>query len=226
MTQTPTSKKHSRAKQPKKVLTTHVLFVLDESGSMQSTATDVRGGFNTYVEQLKGDGNTYSLTAIKFGTKVRPLFTNLPLEQVPLLTPENYLPLDSTALYDAIGYALDEAEKAWGMKDKPYGEDKFILIIMTDGFENASKQYSKEAITARLKRREEAGNWTLVYMGADQDAWAVAQGLGFVQGNVLSYASNATNTAFASLATSTSTTSGSSAPSSRSFFSGGSEKKQ
>lgn len=56
-----------------KPLKTNVIFILDESGSMCGTATDVRGGFNTYIEKIKGDGNEYSLTAIKFETKVTPL---------------------------------------------------------------------------------------------------------------------------------------------------------
>ncbi len=215
---TQAARKRVKKQEQPALLKTNVIFVIDESGSMQNTASDVRGGFNTYVEKIKSDGNGYSLTAIKFGTTVRPLFANLPLEQVPVLTEANYMPLDSTALYDAIGYVLDEAKKQWGTDEKPYGEEKFILIIMTDGFENASKTFSKEAITARLKRCEEAGNWTLVYMGADQDAWAIASNLGFAQGNVLSYASAEAGTVFNSLAASTTNTSSSTNVSSRSFF--------
>ena len=199
-------------------LKTNVIFILDESGSMSSTASDVRGGFNTYIEKIKSDGNQYSLSTIKFGTTVRPLFTNQPLDQVPLLTEQNYMPLDSTALYDAIGFALSEACKYWGTDEKPYGTDRFIVIIMTDGFENASKKFSKEEITAKIKRREAAGNWTFVYMGADQDAWSVAGNLGFAQGNVMSYASTSTNAVFSNLATSTTTASSSTVTQTRGFF--------
>ncbi len=218
MTQTATTRKRVKKQEQAAPLKTNVIFVIDESGSMQGTASDVRGGFNAYVEKIKGDGNKYSLTAIKFGTTVRPLFANLPLDKVPTLTTENYMPSDSTALYDAIGHALDEAKKQWGTDKKPYGSEKFILIIMTDGFENASKTCSKETITARLKRREDAGNWTLVYMGADQDAWGIASTLGFAQGNVLSYASADAGVVFNSLAESTTATSGSTNISTRSFF--------
>ena len=217
MTQTATTK---TTKSRKTVLKTHVIFIIDESGSMQSAASDIRGGFNTYVEKLKGDGNDYTLTAIKFGTSVRPLFASLSLEDVPPLTPENYMPLDSTALYDAIGYGLDEAKEQFSTEKKPYGKDRFLFIIMTDGFENASKKFSKESITARMKRREEAGNWTFVYLGADQDAWAIASNLGFAQGNVLSYAAAATNTTFGILARSTTTASNTSSTNTRTFFDG------
>lgn len=185
---------------------TRLLVVLDESGSMAAAASDVRGGFNAYVETLRHDGNRYRMTAIKFGTTVRPLWSDLPLSEVPPLSLENYTPLDTTALYDAVGAALDDARTRFGTPEKPYGVDKVILVIVTDGYENASRRYGKEEITARLARRQAAGNWTLVYMGADQDAWQSAQVLGLSQGNVLSYASKETTQAFRSLALSTSAT--------------------
>lgn len=197
---------------------TNVIFILDESGSMSIAASDVRGGFNTYVERLKSDGNDYSLSALKFGTKVRPLFANLPLSEVPLLTEANYQPRDSTALYDAIGSALAEAKRQWGTEKKPYGKDRVIVVIMTDGFENASREYGKEVIITEMKQREAAGNWTFVYLGADQDAWSIASNLGFAQGNVMSYASASTNSAFYRLASSTSAACSTNARSVGGFF--------
>jgi len=213
-TQAKSTKKTKKAKTPK----TNVIFIIDESGSMMSTASDVRGGFNGYVEKLKEDGNDYSLTAIKFGTKVRPLFENLTLDKVPLLTAENYMPLDSTALYDAIGHGMAVAKDQWGTKDKPYGEDRVLFIIMTDGYENASKEFRKEDIAAKIKRREEASNWTFTYLGADQDAWAVASNLGFAQGNVMSYASGQTNQVFSRLANATTTASSATSTQTYGFF--------
>lgn len=214
-----------KAKQSKKQKTktakTNVIFIIDESGSMSATANDVRGGFNSYVNQLKVDGNQYSLTAIKFGTKARPLFANLPLEKAPELTDKNYTPLDTTALYDAIGYGMSVAKDQWETLDKPYGEDPVIFIIMTDGYENASKEHNKDMIAAEIKKREQAGNWTFVYLGADQDAWSIASGLGFAQGNVMSYASSNTVETYQALANATSTTAGSGYGQTRSFFGGG-----
>jgi len=199
-----------------KPLKTNVIFILDGSGSMCGTATDVRGGFNTYIEKIKGDGNEYTLSAIKFGSKVELLFSNLPLEQVPLLTEKNYMPCGTTALYDAIGFALAEVKMA--------DEDRFIVIIMTDGFENASQKFSKEMITSKIELREKIGNWTFVYMGADQDAWAVASNLGFAQGNVMSFASTTTGTVFHNLASTTTTASSGTARSVKTFFTGDEEK--
>lgn len=196
----PTTKKTKKTSEKQ----TNVIFIIDESGSMAPTASDVRGGFNTYVEKLKGDGNKYSLTAIKFGSKVRPLFENLALNEVPKLTEENYMPLDSTALYDAIGHGLAVAKEQWGNDTKPHGGNPVIMIIMTDGFENASRECKKDMIIAEIKKREDAGNWTFVYLGADQDAWSLASDLGFAKGNVMSYASSNTVQTFNRLSEATS----------------------
>lgn len=164
---------------------THIIFLLDESGSMAATASDVRGGFDTYIESIKDDGNVYRLTVTKFGDEVRPLWKNLPLDEVPALDEKNYLPFGSTALYDAIGFTLDST-KTLGTKEYPYGEEPVILVIATDGHENASRKCTREAITARLKRRQDAKNWTIVYMGANVDTWEAEQ-LGIAAGNILTY---------------------------------------
>ncbi len=82
-------------------------------------------------------------------------------------------------------------------------------------------KFLKEEITAKISLREEAGNWTFVYMGADQDAWSVASNLGFAQGNVMSYASASTAASFNNLASSTTATSCSASTQTRGFFTGG-----
>lgn len=185
---------------------THVIFIIDESGSMEVAAHDVRGGFNQFVSTLRSDGLPYTLTAIKFGTRVRPLFANLSLEQVPLLSEKNYIPMDTTALYDALGYVFEEAKREFGTQAHPFGTEPVICLIMTDGFENASRSFEKATIVTEIKARTDAGNWSFIYMGADQDAWSEARKLGITQGNTLSYASATTEHAFASAAFSTSAT--------------------
>lgn len=208
----------TQTRRAKKPAMTHITFLIDESGSMAPTAADVRGGFNAYVDHLAGDGNTYRLSIIKFGSHVRPLCANLPLAEVPRLTEENYRPLDTTALYDAIGYGLAEAQRLRGTTRKPYGRERELFIIMTDGFENSSREYTRNAIVTGIKQREEAGNWTFVYLGADQDAWAIGQDLGLAKGNVLSYHSAESGTMFRSLATASSATAGSALPHTVNFF--------
>jgi uncharacterized protein YegL len=156
---------------------------------MASKAADVRGGFNEYVASLGDDtANAYRLTAVTFDTTVTTLFTDAPLYQVPVLDDQNYRPGGNTALYDALGVSLEELTSAIHTETQPFGEERALIIVMTDGEENSSRRYSKDQAVKMIVDREAAGNWTFVYLGADQDAWLAASGLGFKHGNVATFA--------------------------------------
>jgi len=196
----------------------HVLFVIDSSGSMGPKASDVRGGFNTYVSTLREDiQSAYRLTAVTFDTQVKTLFTDMPLAEVPQLDSSNYRPGGNTALYDALGVSLDELTSAIRREDHPYGIDRALVIVMTDGQENSSRRFTKQQVSDGIKGREAAGNWTFVYLGADQDAWAASEGLGFARGNVQAYSADATPAMFRRLSRSTMRFSASMAPQSSEF---------
>jgi site-specific DNA recombinase len=196
----------------------HVLFVIDSSGSMEPKAADVRGGFNSYVSTLREDTQSaYRLTAVTFDTQVKTLFTDVPLAEVPPLDSSNYRPGGNTALYDALGVSLDELTSALRQEDHPYGTDRVLVIVMTDGQENSSRRFSKQQVSDGITGREAAGNWTFVYLGADQDAWASSEDLGFAQGNVAGYAGSSTPAMFRRLSRSTMRFSASSAPQMRNF---------
>jgi hypothetical protein len=199
-------------------ITTRLLFLIDESGSMgeRGKDRDVRGGFNTYIEKLQKDSYHYTLTAIPFNTIVKDsIFSSAPLGDTVRLTEKNYSPAGGTALLDAIGVVVSRT-----LEDKHVDltHDRFTCIIMTDGEENSSKLYTKDQITQRMKELEQRGNWTFVYMGADPAAWTAASVLGFAQGNVLKFASADIGDAYTSLAASTTASSGTSNLSSTRYF--------
>lgn len=156
---------------------TEVVFVIDGSGSMVPKATDVREGFNAYVSELKKQAKEekdYTLTAVVFNTKVFPLFTQSSLSKVPELTSKNYAPGGNTALYDAIGEGLEEI--------KTKKNSQYIMVIMTDGEENSSRKFSRAHITEKIKSFENRGNWTFVYLGADQDSFGQSRNIGINAG--------------------------------------------
>ena len=203
---------------PQDVTPVHVLFVIDSSGSMGPKADDVRGGFNSYVDQLREEkAGDYRLTAVTFDTQVATLFTDVRLTEVPTLDTSNYRTGGNTALYDALGVSLAEQTSAIRKEDAPYGTERVLVIVMTDGNENSSRRFSKEQVTGEIQQREAAGNWTFVYLGADQDAWAAAQGLGFAAGNVKAYRSVDTKDVFQKLSRSTTRYSASSVVQSKNF---------
>lgn len=203
-----------------------VIFVIDGSGSMATKATDVRGGFNTYVEELKKDPNAkdYTISATVFNTGVFPLFKQRSLEEVPLLTEQNYMPGGGTALYDAIADTVDKIKDTkinfcgtcgkkrgkepefcatCGEKLTNGGGSAFIVIIMTDGEENSSQRFRKHHIVNKIQGKEKLGNWSFVYMGANQDAMLEGSAIGIQQGNAISYDTSYTKSYYSRLAAST-----------------------
>lgn len=157
--------------------TTHVLFVTDMSGSMTSLADDVRGGFNTYVDDLKKDAaGKYRLTVTLFDDRFESLCVAAKLKDVPRLTEQNYKPRASTALLDAVGKTVTEFDaRVPTLADG----DRVLVVVQTDGAENASREFTRDLIATLIKEREATGKWSFIYLGAGVDAWSQAGGMGF-----------------------------------------------
>lgn len=159
--------------------TTHVLLVTDMSGSMGHLADDVRGGFNTYVAGLKGKPGSYRLTATLFDQRYMPLCVDADLATVPELTGDNYSPAGSTALLDAVGRTVGEFETRAKLGDA----DRVLVVIQTDGQENASREWTWAAVQGLIKDREATGKWSFVYLGAGADTWDQANRMGVAGAN-------------------------------------------
>lgn len=157
--------------------TTHVLMVTDMSGSMGPLVEDVRGGFNSYVAELrKDDAAKYRLTVTLFDTEFIPLCVSAKLKDVPELTRDNYRARGMTALIDAVGKTVAEFDaKTPTLADG----DRVLVVVQTDGQENASREFRTEQVAELIKAREATGKWSFVFLGAGPDAWAQASGMGF-----------------------------------------------
>lgn len=207
-------------KKSKKLAFTRILYIIDQSGSIAASkaTSDVMGGFNTYMEQIATDGNTYRASVVLFNDTVTKLCNDVPLAEVPRLTETNYAPSGWTALDDAIGMTLETAKTTWGTKTKPWGTEPVILFINTDGLENASKLYTRQQVITLLQEAQAAGNWTVTYIGANHDAWSVGQSLGLHQGNTLTYDQKDVSQVYRRMATNTSASATMGITSSRTFF--------
>lgn len=162
--------------------TTHVLFVTDMSGSMGNIADDVRGGFNSYVADLRADAERrYRLTAVVFDERIETLCSAAKLRDVPEMTRANYMPRGMTALLDAVGRAVVGLDGSVSLGD----EDRVLVVVQTDGAENASREYRREAIAGLIKEREATGKWSFVYLGVGSESWMQAGGMGFASGSTV-----------------------------------------
>jgi uncharacterized protein YegL len=165
-----------RRKQPRN--RTRVFVVQDKSGSMSDLRKETVSGFNEYVDQLEGD---MFLSLIQFDTGVHEVFVNRPLVDVPELTAEDFVPGGMTALRDGVGRAIKLAE------DTVYGsDDKVMVVIMTDGYENSSREYTHDQILKKIEDKRGDG-WEFVFLGAGEESWAASRAFGIADTHTINY---------------------------------------
>lgn len=182
--------------------TTHVLFITDMSGSMGSIADDVRGGFNSYVTDLRQDSDRrYRLTAVVFDDVVERLCDAAKLADVPVMTSKNYQPRGMTALLDAVGRTVVGFDASVSLG----GDDRVLVVVQTDGAENASREYRTKDVSKLISEHEATGKWSFVYLGVGAGSWQQAGGMGFASGSTvtLDQGGLAAKSTYASLSTTT-----------------------
>lgn len=170
----------------------YVLFVLDESGSMESIKKSTIDGVNEQIQELRKTSEiTTFVSMIKFSSNVTTLYWNKPLEEVEQLSTENYIPNGMTAMLDAVGQGVSRLKN-----DTPTEIDDvtFLVIIVSDGAENSSKEYTWDSVRKIISECKEDKKWTITYMGANQDLSAIRDNLSIPTGNIMFYQASSTGT--------------------------------
>lgn len=143
----------------------HICFVLDESGSMYNSVDDVIGGFQKLIDEQKREKNGECIISLyRFSDIVKKDYIGTPVDKVPKL---DYSPRGCTAMNDGVGTAIDEIGKWLSDMDESERPSKNMIVIMTDGKENASKEYTFDIVKEKIKHQEEKYSWTFVYMGTN-----------------------------------------------------------
>lgn len=163
------------------------VFILDRSGSMETCRDDTIGGFNAFLAEQKVDGGT--LTLILFDHEYEMIYERKSINDVEPLTTQTFVPRGSTALLDAIGKTI-----------KNITAPTPTVVILTDGHENSSRDYTKAHIKDLVEQKTKDG-WTFVYLGANQDAFAEAGSIGIAPAATLNYDVRRTPDAFRTLST-------------------------
>lgn len=179
---------------------THLIIILDRSGSMSNVRVDMQGGFDAFVkdqQELEGEA---TLTLAQFDTDYDIVHDNIAIANVPNL---NLVPRGGTALLDALGRTMNtERERILEMDadDKP---EKIICVVITDGYENSSHEYNRKQIFDMIDdlENEEDPQWDFVFLGANQDAIAEGGSMGVRATKSITYdaSSEGTSMAFKSL---------------------------
>ena len=151
------------------------VIILDKSGSMNSIAKQAVDGVNETIASIKREQELHPdqdniLTLVAFcGCEIKKIYENTPIGEVKPITPKDYRPCCMTPLYDAVGNTITAVHRLMG------GENNVIasVTVITDGYENASKEYSHKAIKSLIEAYKSEG-WLFAYIGADHDVEAVA----------------------------------------------------
>jgi len=147
---------------------THIIVVLDESGSMADKRNDTIGSYNSFLAEQKKIPGDCILSLVKFNTVDIPVCQRTSLFQVSDLSPATYIPGGGTALLDALGRAINAGGDA---KD-------VIVCVITDGEENSSHSFTKAQIKALVEAKTAQG-WNFIYLGAGLNAFGDATAMGF-----------------------------------------------
>ncbi len=164
---------------------TRLVFLLDRSGSMQSIKSDVIGGFDAFLAEQRAGEGLCTVTLAQFDHEYEVVYGGIALGQVPPLA---LWPRGRTALLDSMGKLITDTAaeiNALAEDDKP---GTVIVAIMTDGMENASREWRQPDIKALVEQQTNDNGWEFLYMGTDQDAVEVGKGLGVKDGQAITYA--------------------------------------
>ncbi len=167
--------------------TAHVIFILDDSGSMQSCRNQTISGYNEYLQgQMESEVPTF-VSLYKFdGCSVNSLYSRVPVSTAPKLNLETYNPQGGTNLLDAIGSVILETNQKLSAIGNVANRDSVTLVILTDGEENSSREFTNENIKMMVEKAE-TKNWSFFFFGANIDAFSVGSSLGFWHSNTVFY---------------------------------------
>lgn len=174
----------------------HISILLDRTGSMDSIRDDIIGGFNAFLEEQEKEPGAATLTLVQFDSQnpYEVIHDFKPLADVPKLTRTSYVPRASTPLLDAMGRAINDLESKIAEKAEDERPEKVIMAVITDGHENASREFRKDQVEKMIKERTGKDGWQFVFLSADLAAIRDAVATGFHADTVLIFNKTAEGT--------------------------------
>ena len=180
--------KHTAACNKTQAEPVQIICILDRSGSMSSLATDTIGGYNSFIEQQKTKAGTAEVTTVLFDDQYEKITDALDLNAVPELTSAEYYARGTTALLDAVGRTITETLSRLEKEKICPAKRRVLVMIMTDGYENASKEFTKAKVKALVEATTKEYDWNYIFIGANIDSAAEAGGIGIDRKHATNYA--------------------------------------
>ncbi len=173
---------------------TEMVFILDRSGSMKGLEADTIGGYNGLLEKQGKEEGAAVVTTVLFDDKYAMIYDHADIGKVKNLTKKEYYARGMTALLDAIGITINHIENRHKYAPDAELPSKTMVVIITDGCENSSKEYTLPEIKEMIERQKEECGWEFLFLGANIDAVSTAAGLGISADRSVKYRADAMGT--------------------------------
>lgn len=164
-----------------------LVFILDRSGSMSGLESDTIGGYNSLLEKQKQENGECILTTVLFDDRYELLHDRINIKGIMPITNKEYFVRGSTALLDAIGRTIQKIGDAQMHTSPEEQAEKVMVVITTDGMENASREYNYDRVRYMICRQKEKYGWEFIFLGANIDAVETAARFGISKDRAANY---------------------------------------
>ena len=166
---------------------TELVFILDKSGSMSGLESDTIGGYNALLSKQQKEPGEAIVTTVLFDDNYELLHDRINIKGIRPITEREYYVGGSTALLDAIGKTIQKISNVQRHTSEDQRADKVVLVITTDGMENASREYTAGAIKKMVKQQKDKYGWEVIFLGANIDAISAAERVGISADRAANY---------------------------------------
>jgi len=149
---------------------TEIVAIIDRSGSMALLKVETIGGFNSFIEEQKKTPGKAVLTLVQFDDRYQIDYDGVDLNDVKPLNEATYVPRGMTALRDAIGTAVNTIGKRLAGTEESKRPSKIIVLVITDGHENSSREFTNAQIKEMIEHQTNKYNWSFVFLGGASEA--------------------------------------------------------
>ncbi len=166
---------------------TEMVFILDRSGSMSGLEADTVGGYNSLMEKQRKEDGEAVVTTVLFDDQYEMIHDHADIKKVKPMDSKTYYARGCTALLDAIGKTINHVGNRYKYAPDSEVPGKTMVVIITDGYENASREFQLDKVRSMIEHQKQKYNWEFLFLGANIDAVKTAGAYGITPDRAVTY---------------------------------------